>query len=160
MRQLSPTTKHILKAFIPYTKSNLQLAFKPQVFFNELEKMGQGKKRSIKSAFYRAIKTGLIEIDDAGIPRLTKKGKLKIREYQPSKLSKNSHLLIIFDIPEDERVKRNHLRALLHELSFIKVQQSVWASKFDHREYLAAEIKEYGLENYVIIYEAAKLTIR
>ncbi len=144
---------------MPYTKQNLNLAFRPHVFFNDLQKVSDVKRPTIESAYYRAIKSGLIEIDEFGHPRLTDKGRRSIQPYVPKQLSKGAHLLVIFDIPEDLRTARNHLRTLLHELSFEKVQQSVWASRFDHREYIKTEIKEYGLEKYVIVYESVRLKI-
>lgn len=157
--RISPTTKYLLKALIPYSKANLELSFKPNTFFNELEKLDNINERTLRSAFYRAQKRGLISVDSGGTPRLTVKGVAATKTYKPTKLRKDAYILLIFDIPESERRKRDHLRALLRELSFKKIQQSVWACRYDHREYLAAEIKEYGLENYVIVYEAARLPI-
>ena len=98
-------------------------------------------------------------LDSDGVPRLTLKAMAAIKTYKPTKLAKNAQILLVFDVPESERTKRDHLRALLRELSFKKIQQSVWASGYDHREYLAAEIKEYDLGNYVVVYEAVQLTI-
>lgn len=134
------------------------LSFNPNKFFNEMEKKDKIKTTTSRSAYYRAIKSGLVEIDESGHPRLTDKGKRHVKPYKPKKLGKGAHLLVVFDVPEDRRVDRNHLRTLLHELSFKKVQQSVWASPYDHREYLAAEIKEYGLEKCVSVYEALEVT--
>ncbi len=114
----------------------------------------------MRSAYYRAIKSGLVTMGEDGVPRLTSKGLSKIKQYRPSKLAREAYLVVTFDIPESERSKRDHLRALLRELFFTKIQQSVWASKYDHRQYLAAEIKEFGLDNYVIIYEAAQLPVK
>lgn len=65
--------------------------------------------------------------------------------------------MIVFDIAEADRRKRDHLRLLLKELSFRQVQKSVWITKFDHREYLQAEIKALGLEKEVQAYEANPL---
>lgn len=158
--RVSPTTKYLLKALIPYSKANLELSFKPNRFFNELEKLDNINRRTLRSAFYRAQKRGLITIDSEGIPRLTCRGIAATKTYKPKKLGRNAYILLIFDIPESERKKRDHLRALLRELSFKKIQQSVWACRYDHREYLAAELKEYGLENYVLIYEAINLSLK
>lgn len=157
MKRLSPSTKYLLQAFIPYTDANIQLAFKPAAFFDELGKKSKVKERSLRSAYYRAIKSGLLEIDDYGIPRLTNAGRLQIKLYRPKKLPTGAKLMIIFDIPETERYKRNHLRSLLKELSFKKVQQSVWVSQYDHREIVAAEIKEYKLQEYVYLFEALQI---
>lgn len=65
--------------------------------------------------------------------------------------------MVIFDIPENERNLRDHLRLLLKELKFKKVQQSVWVCKYDFREYITAEIKENGLQKYVQVYESRKI---
>ena len=157
MRKLSPATKYVLKSLIPHTEANLRLAFKPRSFFYELSKKQNQKPKTIESAYYRAIKKGLIEIDDFNHPRLTNRGKRQIKAYKPTKLPRDAQLMVIFDIPESERAKRDHLRALLRELSFKKIQQSVWISRFDHRELLSAEIKEYNLSRYVFAYEAIRL---
>lgn len=159
VRKLSSSTKFILKSFIPYTDANISLAISPAKFFYELEKRSKIKERTLRSTYYRSIKQGMIEVDDSLTPRLTTKGLAKIEKYKPAKLNTDAHLLVIFDIPESERDKRRHLRLLLRELAFQKIQQSVWASPFDHRKYLTAEIKYYNLERYVIVYEAAKLKI-
>ena len=157
MKSTSSSTAQILKAFIPYSRENSKLVYKPKLFFNNLEAKSKVKERTLRSAYYRSVKSGLIKLDDNGVPRLTDKGVSKIKVYKSTKLRKNSHLLISFDVPEAERFKRDHLRTLLRELSCTKIQQSLWATKYDHRPIIAAEIKEYGLENYVAIYEAVKL---
>lgn len=149
------TTHYVLSALIPYTESNLKLSFKPSVFFNDLEKLDQIKaqKNSVRTAYYRAVKQQLIELDNQGVPYLTEKGLRKVKPYKPRKL-KGSLLMVIFDIPETERYKRQRLRLLLKELSFQKRQQSVWVSDKDHRQYLKAEIAEHGLKDYVEVFEA------
>lgn len=159
MARLSEPTKFVLEAFIPYTKANLLLSFKPSMFFDELEKKSGRHKRSLQSAYYRAIDRGLIEIDHQGIPRLTDKGHRKTKVYRPQRLKFGAHLIVIFDIPEEERYKRRRLRMLLRELSFRRVQQSVWETKYDHREYLRAEIAEMHLQEYVRVYEAAAIEL-
>lgn len=159
MRKLSSTTKYVLKALLPYSKQNLKLVFKPGEFFRELESVSKLNRNTVRSAYRRAISSGLIELDDQNIPRLTDKGRALTKPYKPSILGPNAKLLVMFDIPEDERAKRNHLRALLKELSFKKVQQSVWISNYDHRQYLLAELEEYKLSQYVVVYEAAQLNL-
>ena len=153
------STHYILSGLIPYSEANLKLAFKPNAFFNDLEKLGEIKanKAALKTAYYRAIKQGLVVIDGGGIPRLTDKGLRQTKKYQPQKL-KNATLMIVFDIPEAEKAKRQRLRLLLRELSFQQIQKSVWMSEFDHREYIRAEIKDFGLETYVELFEARPIS--
>ncbi len=151
-------THYVLLGLIPYTEANLKLSFMATHFFNDLEKLQRVKadKRALRTAYYRAIQKGLIEIDDDGMPRLTIKGKHKTKDYKPKVLGKNARLLLVFDIAEESRWKRDRLRALLRELSFEQVQKSVWECPYDHREYLKAEIQEIGLHDNVIVYEALK----
>lgn len=159
MKKPAETTKFVLEAFVPYTKANLLLSFKPSLFFNELEKKSGRKRRSLESAYYRLIKKGLIELDDKGIPRLTPKGHRKAKIFKPERLQLGAQLIVIFDIPEEERRKRRRLRLVLQELSFRKVQQSVWVTEYDYREYLRAEIAEMDLQEYVRVYEAAPIEL-
>lgn len=149
--------QHLLLGLVPYSRENLALAFRPSTFFSELEKLSGRSHPSIRTAYYRAQKRGLIEIDQAGIPRLTDKGRTKVKPYSAKTLPKGAKLMVIFDIPENERAKRRHLRLLLKELSFAQVQKSVWVSPFDHRELLASDIQENDLSKYVSLYEVAYL---
>lgn len=159
VKKIDETTRFVLEAFVPYAKADFLLNFKPSAFFNELEKKSGRKRRSLESAYYRLIKKGLIELDDKRIPRLTEKGRRKAMSYKPQRLKFGAHLIVIFDIPEEERRKRRRLRQLLQELSFRKVQQSVWETEYDHREYLRAEIAEMNLQEHVRVYEAAQIEL-
>jgi FPC/CPF motif-containing protein YcgG len=149
--------EYVLRGLIPYTDANLKLTFRPYLFFRDLDKIAYAKKRSLQNAYYKALRDGLIEMDDENVPRLTKKGWRKVRPYSPKELGKNARLMVIFDIPEQEAWKRKHLWRLLRELKFQQIQKSVWASPYDHRELLAAEVKQYGLEEYVQVYEALRV---
>jgi phenylacetic acid degradation operon negative regulatory protein len=150
---------YVLKGFIPYTEANLKLSYKPASFFNELERISKKNKGTLRSAYYRLIDKGYIELDECGIPRLTIKGQSHIKLYSPKVLGKGSLLFIIFDIPEEERSKRDRLRKILLELEFEMIQQSVWATKYDYREYISSEIAENDLQNYVQVFEAARLIV-
>jgi CRISPR-associated endonuclease Cas2 len=151
------TLEYLLLALVPYTEPNLKLAFRPSMFFNDLEKIARINKRTLQSAYTRAQKAGLIEFDEQRIPRLTTKGARRVQRFSAKHLGKHARLMVIFDIPEDESWKRQRLRRLLRELDFQQIQKSVWASEYDHRELLLAEVKEYRLESYIQIYESARI---
>jgi DNA-binding transcriptional regulator PaaX len=156
MRKYKNATHYVIAGLVPFTEPNLKLAFKPSAFFSDLSRTGTFKKDAIRNAFYRSIKSGLIVMDENNIPRLTNKGRLKIRPYTAGEL-KGSKLMVIFDIAEEERWKRQHLRLLLKELSFVQVQKSVWVTKYDHRDYLRNEVKNLDLQSSVILYECRKI---
>ena len=75
-------THYVLKALIPYTGPNLKLAYKPNQFFNDLERIDKIKKQNARNAFSRSIKKGLVKIDDAGIPHLTDKGLRQLAPFE------------------------------------------------------------------------------
>jgi len=153
--------KYVLEGLVPYTDANLKLAFKTTVFMDDLEKIIRNKKtvskKSLQNAYYRAIKRGWVAIDDNGMPKLTALGRSQIEPYDPSLLDKNTVLMVIFDIPEAQRPKRDRLRLVLKDLGFEQVQKSTWTSRLDYREHLKDEIKYSGLEEYVRVYEAKKV---
>lgn len=153
------TTHYVLSGLIPYTEANIKLAFKPTAFFNDLEKLNKHKiKRStLCSSYYQAIKDGLVRINDTGIPRLTEEGLAQLRRYEPVKLKGAASILVIFDIPEENRYQRQQFRTLLRELRFTQVQKSVWQSEHDILEYLLPEIKRLRLREYVQVYESARV---
>ncbi len=161
MKQLKPTTIHILKGLLPYTQENVLLSFKPSSFFNELESISrkQGshaqriKASTYRQSYYRAIKKGLININQQGQPSITELGEAQLSIYEPKQLP-GAVLLVIFDIEEREKAKRHELRLLLRMLKFRLIQRSVWSSQYDSREILAKEIQRLGLDDSVVVYEA------
>lgn len=159
-RKYKSHTHYILSALLPYTEANIKLSFKPSAFFNDLEKLDKVKvnKKSLQTTYYRLIKRKLIKLDDSGTPRLTRKGINQVRPYKAKKLT-GSSLMVIFDIPEEERHKRRRFRTLLKELYFNQIQKSVWESRYDNRDYLRAEIDEMQLQEYVKVYESAQIEI-
>lgn len=148
---------YILEALLPYSDANLKLVYKPHQFFYELERISNYKKRSLQNAFYSMCKKYLIEIE-GGFPRLTPKGYARLQVYKPEELQ-GSYLMIIFDIPESERNKRQKLRLLLRELKFKQVQKSVWITRYDCRNYLKMEVEALQIKEYVEIFESRPLKL-
>ncbi len=149
-------THYVLLSLIPYTEQNLKLVFLPSRFFADLDRIDNIKQNTARNAFYRSVKAGLIEYDDFGNARLTSKGMRKVAPFSAKKLP-GASLMVVFDIPESERKKRDHLRSLLQELSFRQIQKSVWATDYDHKKLLKAEIEQYCLESYVQLFECRRI---
>lgn len=151
--------QYILEALIPYTDANMKLAFKPHLFFNDLERISRYKKQTLRNRYYTAKQHGYFDINKQnGKVRLSQKGIIQLKRYNPQKLGDGARILLVFDVPEVNSWGRKQLRALLRELRFRQVQQSVWETEYDQREYLQQEIVRLGLEDNIIIYEALPLT--
>jgi hypothetical protein len=152
----------LLSSLVPYTDANLKLTYRPNVFFNELEKISKKEtgrkisKTSLKSTYYRAKNDQYFELDKLGVPSLTAKGIDRIAPFKPKKLV-GAKLLVTFDIPETQRQKRSQFRQTLRILKFKQVQQSVWISDYDGRDILGRDIEFLGLKDKVEIYEARKI---
>lgn len=99
------------------------------------------ENRTFCNTFYKLKKRGLIKIIGRNgqiYISLTKEGKEKAGKYQidnleikkPKKWDKKWRILI-FDIQEKHRIKRDALRGKIKELKLFKLQDSVWAHPFD-----------------------------
>lgn len=146
----------ILKGLIPYSRENMLLAFSPNRFFNELEKISNYQEATLKNAYWRAKDQGLIKETNKSV-RLTAEGLKEVRPFVATKLKNNVRLMVIFDIPEQQATKRHRLRDLLKSWEFKQVQKSVWSSDRDHEEDLIEIIAELKLGQHVEIYESARL---
>lgn len=145
---------YILKALIPYSSQSIMLGFKPNQFFNELEKISRYNRRALEEAARRAERRGLIQQNKEKYLQLTELGKRQALPFIAKKLT-DSQMMVIFDIPEDG--PRRQFRQLLRSWDFMLVQKSVWISKYDHRESVATAIDTLNLEGFVRVYECSPM---
>ena len=146
---------YVLVALIPYSKPNLLLTYKPNLFFRELEKISRYKESTLRAAYWRARQQKLVE-QYKNIPVLTARGRRKVAPFVAEKLGSKAQLMVIFDIPEDQTAKRRKFRRVLKEWQFRQVQKSVWATGKDYRDELVELVKELDLNGYVEFYECAR----
>lgn len=147
------STHYILSGLIPYTDANVRLAFKPASFFREIAQLQKLSAQTLRNSYGRAVKAGLIELDDAGMPSLTAKGQRRLAPFRALSLE-GAQLMVIFDIPEAESWKRQKFRICLREFRFYQVQKSVWVSDLDCQEYIVESILDLNIKPYVKIYES------
>ena len=90
------------------------------------------KEKSVRMTLSRFHKRGYLD-NSKGDWSLTKKGKIYAREnfllaYIVSPFDKNqqSNTIVSFDIPENNRVKRNWLRNQIKIFGYKMLQQSLW----------------------------------
>lgn len=148
-------TTFILLALVPYTHSNLLLAFKPNKFFDELDKLTEHSKKNVKLAYYRAVKNGWVSIENNKVS-LSYDARLNIEPFMASNLH-GAKLMVIFDIPEEYAFLRRKLRGVLKHLGFKQIQQSVWSSDRDYREIISETIQHLNISQWVQVYEAREI---
>ncbi|MEK7549297.1 MAG: CRISPR-associated endonuclease Cas2 [Patescibacteria group bacterium] len=120
---------------------------------------------------YRLKKDGLVEKIAGGNNKtflgITPEGKrklknLKIRKenalpnYFYSASPGEKFVIIIFDIPENERKKRNWLREVLKNLGFKFIQKSVWLGKIKIPKEFVEDLRKLNLIEFVEIFEVSK----
>ena len=97
--------------------------------------------------------------------KLTKLGKEKALEPKNIKVGITKHKperddttkVIIFDIPEKERYKRDWIRVSLLQLGFKMLQKSVWIGKVKIPEEFINDLKFMKIHSCVHIFSAEKL---
>lgn len=156
MRKINPTLSYVLESLIPFTEANMNLAFRPHAFFNELDRRGKISSHSARNAYYRAKSNGLIIFDGKELV-LSARAWHIIGKHTPATLPPDQCLMVIFDIPEEYRQKRRQLRSLLRELRFRQEQRSVWTSANDHREIVLRLINELQITQYTKVFLGQKL---
>ena len=87
-------------------------------------------------------------LSNKGLEKILKL-RTKKRISKKSKKFKDKYLVIIFDVPVQERRKRAILKSILWRLKFEKLQQSVWITKFDILKEIKILVRFYRLEPYV-----------
>ena len=121
---------------------------------------------------YRLQKDGLIERAKNSRKRkscwlITKKGKERFKELKELKEKiipkkdypvekDNNFKIVIFDIPEKNRKKRDWLRENLIRLKFSMLQKSVWIGKTKPPQEFIKDIKELEILPYVEIFSINK----
>jgi len=137
-RNKSKLTKLILRRLL-VGGAVVIAAQSPYFWLNFYKALFSGKpmfKRKTRDTFYYLKKKGLIRIEKKNkniYMFLTKEGEKEAGRYQlnemyikkPKKWDKKWRL-IIFDIPENHRIKRDLFRGKLKELGFYQLQKSVW----------------------------------
>ena len=134
-------------------------------------KLKKERDKKFYNLMHRLRKDGLITKKKLSWA-ITKKGKQKLdglKERKEVFIPKKKYLIkegrelniIIFDIPEEQRRKRDWLRETLIQLGFSKLQQSVWISKNKLPEELLKDLQTFRILEYVEIFSITKTgTIR
>ncbi len=118
-------------------------------------------KRNLGNTVYRLKKKGLIKVIKRGKKQLlvlTREGQLE-KLFIKAKLPQSGvwdgkWRLMVFDIPETSRDKRDQLRWLLKRNNFTKLQASVFVSPYALNREAITYLRQSGLDAYIRIIRA------
>ena len=115
-----------------------------------------GKKRELEDSFSYMKRADYLSIDKQGKQiyiSLTEKGKKRAGKYQLDdlKIKKQKEWdglwrIVVFDIPDLTKIKREALRGKLKELGFQLFQRSVWIHPFDCKKEINLLKKFFGFK--------------
>lgn len=118
--------------------------------------LGSRQKRQreqMRAALTRLAHKGLVTFDGNGA-RITKTGELYLQKegFLTEKHRKwdRKWRVVIFDIAETRKQKRNRLRDMLVRIGFFKLQNSVWVYPYDREELIALIKLDYRLHTEVL----------
>lgn len=116
----------------------------------------------VNTCLNNLIKKGFILRQAGGKLSLSPKGELRLLKYQEELFPKRKKWdgkwhIVIFDIWEKSKKKRDFLRRELIEFGFIKLQNSVWVSPYDCEEYINLLKTDIGLGRGVVYIIADKI---
>lgn len=119
---------------------------------NQLKNQGFIKKEiRSKGSFWKITLKGIDKFK-----ALKEKSRFFRSGFQYQKAVDDKLKVIIFDVPEKERYKREWLRAALIALGFSFLQQSVWIGKNKIPESFIVDLKDRGLLSCVEIFEVGR----
>ena len=136
----------------------------------EVELKRKAKQR-YHSLIYKLKKDNLIKESAKGDKKffiITKKGKDKLsllikrnKKMLPKiffqKEKGDKFIIIAFDVPETERIKRDWLREVIKNLGFKMIQKSVWIGKIKIPKEFLNDLLKLKLVDFVEIFEISKI---
>lgn len=152
----------------------LGLSSNPRQYFSTFKKIRKDWGKINQYNFARSIQRLSWEklIEEKILPNgsfkliLTEKGKREAKKLSllgsSIKFKKSKHWdgkwrIVVFDIPEKDRLFRDILREHLRALQFFKLQQSVFVSPYPFEKPVSELISLYSAEPYVRVITAIKI---
>ena len=164
--KLMRTSKGLAKFILKAVEDSFEGYLRAEDFLYNPHKYLYGYPRKInKPLILQAIKRlqekGLVEFVDMGkvVFKLTDAGadhvlRLKLQSADAGPWD-GVWRLVVFDIPEDQRIARDLLRFKLKEWGFKKIQQSIWATKRNCTLVMRKFIEELGISKWVFVIESS-----
>lgn len=76
------------------------------------------------------------------------------RLHQKEKIWDGKYRIVVFSIPEKNRILRDKLRRALKSLRFGSYEKGIWISLYDHKDKILNTIEEIGIGQHFCYFEA------
>ena len=116
--------------------------------------LSQAIKRLREKGFIKQDKINMGEV----VLKLTDQGRDALGIEDNAEQWDGKWRIVIWDIPEQKRIIRNLFRRNLKKWGFKHLQNSVWISKRNVYKKLMDYVKNLGIEQWVTVIEAEKLS--
>jgi DNA-binding transcriptional regulator PaaX len=144
-----------------YKKMRRKISGTSAVYESKKEKIRK-EKQTVYSTLSELKKQGLVEKNTNGWT-LTKLGNKK-KSFLRARFGKNNYeekkidgvVIVIFDVPEKERWKRDWLRSALNNMGFELLQGSVWIGSKKISSNFLGDLKLLNIAPYVEIFSVNK----
>lgn len=131
------------------------------MFDKNLGRKSYRRQSYVSRTITQLIERGLIKLEknrlDQNCVRLTNKGELELKRYEIGQIKiptpkhwDKKYRVIIFDIKEWKRQKRDELRNWLIDLGFIRLQNSVWVYPYECRDVIVLLKSHFELGKEVL----------
>ena len=129
-------------------------------YFYENENFYKDKKEKAKiyAQIYHLEKFGYVDKKGFTIKGLVKIAEIKAKGKTKEQKWDKKWRVVIFDIPEKKKQKRNYFRRMLLDLGFQKLQNSVWISPCNNFKEIQEIIKYYGIGQFVVLMVVDKIS--
>jgi len=121
----------------------------------------------LKRTLERLNRQKLIEIipqKNKTVVKITEAGKTKILKYALEELTIEKQTpwdekwrIVLYDIPNQSSVNRDHLRKILKNLGFLEIQKSVYLTPFPCEDQIDFLKSIFGLDKYIKLIIAEKI---
>jgi len=172
MHRIGKTQQRILLVLLGGVA--LSMTMSPRQYYQTLSKLHDEWKnidnRTIRRSAQRLAKQKLLEeetLPDGSFRlKLTPKGRKEAQRmsifgstirFRNKKSWDRLWRIVVFDIPEEDRVFRDILRQHLYDLKFYKLQQSVFVSPHPYEKPLLQLIELYNASKYVRVITAQNI---
>jgi DNA-binding transcriptional regulator PaaX len=156
---------HLIEAIMEGFTGEKYLYPRPyESMYHFAQRLREVKRQQFTNSIWQMQRQGLIKIitkNNQKFIQCTKKGQLEIllrkAIMQKPHVWDGKWRVVIFDIPEDSRDKRNQLRSLLKKNDFIKLQASVFVSPYPLNREAVKYLQETGLIDYIMFLKVEEM---